>query len=358
MFSRLASRRSVINSALRLQRQLRTTSQLPINYGVRVVPQQQAWIVERLGKFGRVLESGLHFLIPIVDKIAYVHSLKEEAIPIPNQTAITADNVAIAVDGVVYLRVNDPVKASYGVDDYYFATTQLAMTTMRSELGKMTLDKTFAEREALNISIVEQINKATHDWGVECLRYEIRDITPPAGVRQAMDMQAEAERKKRATILDSEGQRQSEINVAEGARQSLILQAEGEARATITKARATADSVRVIAEAIRKHGGSEAVSLRIAEQYIKAFSHLAKSTNTMLLPTNAGDPTAMIAQALSIYKNVVKPEGGNTESSTQYMDKHSKSEGSQGFDQSSNFPPGLDLFNDAGLTSSSHDKRQ
>jgi regulator of protease activity HflC (stomatin/prohibitin superfamily) len=273
--------------------------------GLVIVPQQEAYVVERLGKFSRVLSPGLHFLIPLVDRIAYVHSLKEEAVNIPNQQAITMDNVTITIDGVLYLRVVDPMYASYGVSNMYYAMTQLAQTTMRSELGKMTLDKTFAERESLNAAIVRQINKAAEPWGIQCLRYEIRDILPPVSVKQAMDMQAEAERKKRATILDSEGQQQAEINIADGQRQSITLQAQGEAAAILTRAEATAKGIEQLAVAVRRSGGKEAVALKLAEQYVNAFGQLAKSTNTMLLPSNPGDPASMVASALSIYQNVM-----------------------------------------------------
>lgn len=279
---------------------------LPVNVGIRVVPQQMAWVVERFGKYDRVLEPGLRFLIPLVDRISYVHSLKEEAIIIPNQTAITMDNVTIDIDGVLYLRVVDAAKASYGVDDVLFAMTQLAQTTMRSELGKITLDKTFAERESLNANIVESINQAAAAWGIECLRYEIRDISPPVSVRHAMDMQAEAERRKRAQILDSEGSRQAEINKAEGGRQARILEAQGEAEALLAKARATAESVTVLAAAVQLPGGHDAVSLRVAEQYVAAFGQLAKKGTTLMLPANTGDPSAMVAQAMGIYQTMVK----------------------------------------------------
>jgi len=205
------------------------SSALPVNFGVRVVPQQSAWVVERFGKFSTVLKPGINFLIPVVDKIAYVHSLKEEAIPVPNQQAITRDNVSLTMDGVLYVRIVDPY-ASYGVQNPLYAVVQLAQTTMRSELGKMTLDNTFEEREQLNAKIVVAINEAAEVWGVQCMRYEIRDIIPSASVRSVMDMEAEAERRKRAQILDSEGERKAEINIAEGLKQSQILKAEARQR--------------------------------------------------------------------------------------------------------------------------------
>jgi len=286
------------------------SNRLPINYGVRVVPQQQAWVVERFGK-PRVLEAGLHFMIPGVDQINYAHSLKEQTIPVPNQQAITKDNVTITIDGVLYVKIVDPEKASYGVEDAIFAVTQLAQTTMRSELGKMTLDQTFEEREALNGAIVHTINDAALVWGVECLRYEIRDILPPASVKAVMDMQAEAERRKRAQILESEGEQQAEANIAGGLKRASILRAEGEAEAIKVKAAATADGIRSVAEAMKVEGGAEAVKLSIAEQYVSAFGNIAKEGNTILLPSNASDPASMVAQALAVFGNIDKRTKGD-----------------------------------------------
>lgn len=277
---------------------------LPINLGIIIVAQQKAMVVERFGKFVKVLEPGLNFLIPMIDSVSYVHSLKEEAIMMTRQHAITRDNVTIEIDGVLYLRIVDPYKASYGVSDPLYAVTQLAQTTMRSELGKMTLDKTFEERENLNINIVSSLNEATEDWGVVCLRYEIRDIKPPQTVRQAMEMQAEAERKKRAFILESEAEQQSAINLATGQQQAKILEAEGEAKSITLKAEATATAIQNIGNAIGKKNGAHAVSLRVAEQYVQAFSQIAKEGNTILLPSNPSDPASMVAQALSIFKKV------------------------------------------------------
>jgi len=273
--------------------------------GVVIVPQRIAWVVERLGKFHKVLDPGLHFLIPFADRISYRHSLKEEAVLIPNQQAITKDNVTISIDGVLYLRVVDAIEASYGVNDPIFAVMQLAQTTMRSEIGKMTLDKTFEERDALNKAIVTIVNEAAQAWGIKCLRYEIKDIIPPTSIKQAMEMQAEAERRKRAEILQSEGDRQSEVNLAQGKRQSAILFAEGEAQAIMQRSKATAEGIKMLSAAITgSPGGQQAASLRVAEQWVTSWKEMAKSSNTIVVPANASDASSMITSAMSIFKQV------------------------------------------------------
>ncbi|XP_050077888.1 stomatin-like protein 2, mitochondrial [Anopheles maculipalpis] len=287
----------------------------PINTVIMFVPQQEAWIVERMGKFHRILEPGLNVLLPVVDRVKYVQSLKEIAIDVPKQSAITSDNVTLSIDGVLYLRILDPYLASYGVEDPEFAITQLAQTTMRSELGKMSLDKVFRERESLNISIVESINKASEAWGISCLRYEIRDIKLPSRVHEAMQMQVEAERRKRAAILESEGVRAADINVAEGKRQSRILASEaqkqeeinranGEAAAIMALADARAKSLKIVAESLSSEHGRSAASLSVAEKYVVAFEKLAKQNNTLIVPSTASDVTSMVAQALQIYNNL------------------------------------------------------
>jgi regulator of protease activity HflC (stomatin/prohibitin superfamily) len=283
--------------------------------GIKTVPQQQAWIVESLGKFHSKLEPGLNILIPFYQKVAYKHSLKEMAVDVPEQTGITADNVTLVLDGVLYMRVVDPVAASYGVSDPLYAVSQLAQTTMRAEIGKLTLDKTFEERETLNANIVTAINHAAQNWGIQCMRYEIKNITPPNTVLKAMELQVAADRQKRALILESEGKRQSQINIAEGRKQEVVLQSEGaltdqvnrakgEAEAILAVAEATAKGIDAVSQSIMKSGGSEAVALKIAEQYVSAFKELAKESTTILLPANANDAGSMVAQALTIFDSI------------------------------------------------------
>ncbi|KAI9151884.1 stomatin family protein [Paramyrothecium foliicola] len=295
----------------------RPGSRLPANTVVRFVPQQTAWIVERMGKFSRILDPGLAILIPFIDRIAYVKSLKELAIEIPSQSAITADNVTLELDGVLYTRVVDAYKASYGVEDAEYAISQLAQTTMRSEIGQLTLDHVLRERAALNTNITAAINDAAQAWGVTCLRYEIRDIHAPGPVVEAMHRQVTAERSKRAEILDSEGQRQSAINIAEGQKQSVILASEalraerinsaaGEAEAILLKANATAQGIDLVAKSILEgnEGAKGAMSLSIAEKYVDAFGKLAKEGTSVVVPGNVGDIGGMIATAMSVYGKV------------------------------------------------------
>ncbi|XP_063981586.1 stomatin-like protein 2, mitochondrial [Diachasmimorpha longicaudata] len=318
--------------------QARHKASTPLNTIFMFVPQQEAWIVERMGKFHRILDPGFNVLFPIIDKVKYVQSLKEIAIDVPKQSAITSDNVTLDIDGVLYLRINDPYLTSYGVEDPEFAIIQLAQTTMRSELGKISLDNVFREREGLNVNIVASINKASEVWGITCLRYEIRDIRLPARVQEAMQSQVEAERKKRAAILESEGVRTADINVAEGKRQARILaseadklekinQAQGEATALLAVAEARAKGLQVVADSLGLRDGKNAASLSIAEQYVKAFNKLAKTNNTLILPSNVGDVSSLVAQAMSIYKQILPPNLPDG-SPTQYETK-SLREGSE-----------------------------
>uniref|UniRef100_A0A3P9IML1 Stomatin-like protein 2, mitochondrial n=1 Tax=Oryzias latipes TaxID=8090 RepID=A0A3P9IML1_ORYLA len=297
--------------------QQRWASSLPMNTVILFVPQQEAWVVERMGRFHRILEPGLNFLIPLLDRIRYVQSLKEIVIDVPEQSAVSLDNVTLQIDGVLYLRILDPFKASYGVEDPEYAVTQLAQTTMRSELGKLTLDKVFRERESLNSNMVHSINQASDEWGIRCLRYEIKDIHVPPRVKESMQMQVEAERKKRATVLESEGSREAAINVAEGRKRAQILASEGEkaeqinkaageAQAVIAKAEAKAKAIRMLSEALTEQNGNAAASLSVAEQYVSAFSNLAKQSNTILLPSNTGDISGMVSQAMTIYSTLSK----------------------------------------------------
>ncbi|CAK7211048.1 Synaptotagmin-like protein 2 [Sporothrix curviconia] len=290
---------------------------LPANTIIRFVPQQTAWIVERMGKFHRILQPGLAVLIPFLDRIAYVKSLKEVALEIPSQSAITADNVTLELDGVLYTRVFDAYKASYGVEDAEYAISQLAQTTMRSEIGQLSLDHVLKERAALNTNITAAINEAAQAWGVTCLRYEIRDIHAPAPVVEAMHRQVTAERSKRAEILESEGQRQSAINIAEGKKQSVILASEalraeninrasGEAEAILLKANATAQGIASVAAQIAqgREAAHSAVSLSVAEKYVDAFGKLARESTAVVVPGNVGDMAGLIATALGVYGKV------------------------------------------------------
>jgi regulator of protease activity HflC (stomatin/prohibitin superfamily) len=280
-----------------------------------VVPQQSAFVVERLGRFHQVMQAGFHILLPFVDNIRYRHSLKETAVDIPAQVCITRDNVQVGVDGVLYLKVLSPERASYGIADYHFAISQLAQTTLRSEIGKIDLDKTFEERMNINASVVTELDKASEPWGVKVLRYEIKNITPPHDILAAMEKQMRAEREKRAVILTSEGARDAAINTAEGDKQQVIKasearrqqqinEADGQAAAILSVARATAEGIRSVASAIKEPGGAEATQLRVAEQYVHQFGMLAQNTNTMILPANVADVAGMVATAMRVLNQV------------------------------------------------------
>src|SRR5438477_7168398 len=285
----------------------------------RVVPQQQAWVVERLGKFSNTLQAGFHILIPFLDNVRYKHSLKEIAVDVPEQICITKDNVQVAVDGVLYIKILNPERASYGITDYNYAISQLAQTNLRSEIGKIDLDKTFEERTHINLEVVNELDKATEPWGIKVLRYEIKNINPPKDVLAAMEKQMRAEREKRAVILASEGERDAAINQAEGQKQQVIKaseakkqqqinEAEGAASAILAIASATADGTRRVAEAINLPGGFEAVQLRVADHYIEKFGQLANASDTTLIvPASVGDVSGMLATAM----NVIRRQGGN-----------------------------------------------
>jgi len=283
-----------------------------------VVPQQSAFIVERLGRYNGVLNAGFHILVPFMDSIRYRHSLKEDAMDIPEQICITRDNVQVAVDGILYLKVLNPERASYGISDFRFAITQLAQTTLRSEVGKIELDRTFEERSNINIEVVTELDKASEPWGVKVLRYEIKNITPPKDVLAAMEKQMRAEREKRAAILNSEGVRESAINTAEGEKQQVIKaseanrqqrinEAEGQASAILAVANATAEGIRQLASAIQSPGGSQAVQLRVAEQYISQLGNIAKEGNTLVVPANLTDVASMLALAMNAIKQPGSP---------------------------------------------------
>ncbi len=280
---------------------------------IRIVPQKTAYIVERFGKYNSTLGAGFHILVPILDKVAYKHDLKERAIDVPSQTCITKDNIAVEVDGILYMQVFDAKNASYGIGDYQFAATQLAQTTMRSIVGKLELDKTFEERDNINSIIVEAVDKASDPWGVKVTRYEIRNILPPQSIKDAMEKQMRAEREKRAVIAQSEGEKQAMINRAEGEKRQLIAKSEGEKQKRINEAEgqaaeiekvaeATSNGIRKIAEAINEKGGLNAVNLRVAERYITEFGKLAKTNNTLIIPSNLSDIAGMIASAMAVIR--------------------------------------------------------
>ena len=278
-----------------------------------VVPQQTAAVVENLGKYSRTLTPGFNLLIPFIERVAYKHSLKENAFDIPEQVCITRDNVQVGVDGVLYLQVLDPERASYGIGDYLFAISQLAQTALRSEIGKIELDKTFEERAAINQSVVEELDKASQPWGVKVLRYEIKNINPPHDVLSAMEKQMRAEREKRAVILQSEGERDAKINQAEGEKRRVVLESEAAMQDQINRARGEADAIRVVAEAtadglkkvgeaLQDEGGSKAMQLRIAEDYLVRFGNLAKEANSLIVPANLTDLSSMIAVATNVFE--------------------------------------------------------
>jgi regulator of protease activity HflC (stomatin/prohibitin superfamily) len=289
--------------------------------GVRIVPQQSAWVVERLGRFHETLEPGLNLIFPFFDKIAYVHSLKEVPLDVPEQVCITKDNTQLGVDGILYYQVTDPRLASYGSSNYIAAISQLAQTTLRSEIGKMELDKTFESREDINRQIVASLDEAGRNWGIKVLRYEIKSLTPPEAILRSMQQQITAEREKRALIAKSEGERQQEINVADGEKQAAVLRSEGDKQAAINKAQgdatairviaeATAAGVRAVAEAIADKGGMEAANLKVAQQYVEAFANLAKTSNTLILPANAGDVAGMVATAMTVLDRTRQAQAG------------------------------------------------
>jgi len=282
---------------------------------IKIVPQRTAIIVERLGKYRATYTAGFQLLIPFFDKVRYRHTLKEQAIDVAPQICITRDNIAVEVDGILYLQVLDPQKASYGIDNYRFASIQIAQTTMRSVIGKLELDRTFEERETINVTIVEAVDKASEPWGVKVTRYEVKNISPPQSIKDAMEKQMRAEREKRAIIAESEGAKQAKINVAEGDKQALIKNSEGEMQKRINEAagraseieqlaKATSNGLRAISSAISEENGLNAVNLRIAEQYLLAFGNIAKTTNTLILPSNLTDIAGAIATATSVFNEL------------------------------------------------------
>ena len=288
---------------------------------LKIVPQQHAWVVERLGKFDRSLMPGLNISVPFIDRVAYKHELKEFPLDVPSQVCITRDNTQLQVDGVLYFQVTDPMRASYGSSNYVDAITQLAQTSLRSVIGRMELDKTFEEREAINLAVVSVLDEAATNWGVKVLRYEIKDLTPPAEILRAMQAQITAEREKRAVIAASEGRRQEQINLASGEREAAIQRSEGERQAAINRAQGEAASISAIAEATAQAiervghaaklpGGDTAVNLRVAEQYVEAFAKLAKTNNTMIVPSNLGDVSGLIATAMKTVR--VSQEDGRS----------------------------------------------
>ena len=281
----------------------------------RVVPQREQFVIERLGKYAKTLDAGFHILVPFVDVVAYKHTLKEQTLDVPSQSCITKDNISVEIDGVIYMQVSDARGASYGIENYVFATSQLAQTTLRSEIGKIELDRTFEERETINAQVVAAVDRAAEPWGVKILRYEIKDIVPPASVKDALEKQMRAERERRAVVATSEGERQSRINVSEGDRQEAINlseaeklrqinEAEGRAEEIKLIAQATAQGLREVASALSEPGGREAVNLRVAEQWVKEFGKLAQTNNTMIVPAQLGDVATMVSTVMGTMGNI------------------------------------------------------
>ncbi|NCF45395.1 MAG: paraslipin [Proteobacteria bacterium] len=285
----------------------------------RVVPQREQFVVERLGKYAKTLDAGFHILVPFVDVVAYKHTLKEQTVDVPSQSCITKDNISVEIDGVIYLQVNDARAASYGIQDYMFATSQLAQTTLRSEIGKIELDRTFEERETINSQVVHAVDRAAEPWGVKILRYEIKDIVPPASVKDALEKQMRAERERRAVVASSEGERQARINVSEGERQEAINLSEAEKLRQINEAEGRAEEIRLIAEAtaagvravgaaVSEPGGKDAINLRVAEQWVTEFGKLAKANNTMIVPAQLGDVSTLVSTVMGTMGNIQKSD--------------------------------------------------
>ena len=285
----------------------------------RVVPQREQFVIERLGKYAKTLDAGFHILVPFVDVVAYRHTLKEQTVDVPSQSCITKDNISVEIDGVIYLQVNDARAASYGIQDYMFATSQLAQTTLRSEIGKIELDRTFEERETINSQVVHAVDRAAEPWGVKILRYEIKDIVPPASVKDALEKQMRAERERRAVVASSEGERQARINVSEGERQEAINLSEAEKLRQINEAEGRAEEIRLIAEAtaagvravgaaVSEPGGKDAINLRVAEQWVTEFGKLAKANNTMIVPAQLGDVSTLVSTVMGTMGNIQKSD--------------------------------------------------
>ena len=285
----------------------------------RVVPQREQFVIERLGKYAKTLDAGFHILVPFVDVVAYKHTLKEQTVDVPSQSCITKDNISVEIDGVIYLQVNDARAASYGIQDYLFATSQLAQTTLRSEIGKIELDRTFEERETINSQVVHAVDRAAEPWGVKILRYEIKDIVPPASVKDALEKQMRAERERRAVVASSEGERQARINVSEGERQEAINLSEAEKLRQINEAEGRAEEIRLIAEAtaagvravgaaVSEPGGKDAINLRVAEQWVTEFGKLAKANNTMIVPAQLGDVSTLVSTVMGTMGNIQKSD--------------------------------------------------